>query len=292
MIKVADIPSFAEKALLIEVSLFPKPGLVDPVSNGAHQDMDVTTFIKSTAALQPFFEQYFTTGYTHQGDLDELFAVLRAQGVLAEQAMFAATAGVNTHKGANFSLAVILGATGYYLQQSKLTAEMELSGQDTAAILQLVAAMTMTSMKNDLSQLAQQRELSYGEQLYLKHGIKGVRGEAASGYPDLQNVLLPYLRSFNVLDDLALLRGLVYLMSTIEDNNILHRGGFSALKKVKSDCQKIHQANLTENELLDELRRYDNQLIQQHLSPGGAADILALGIFFTQLEDQVNFHQG
>lgn len=45
------ISSFAIQAMLYEVSSYPSPGLVSPMSNGAHRDMDYFTFIDSTSVL-------------------------------------------------------------------------------------------------------------------------------------------------------------------------------------------------------------------------------------------------
>jgi len=52
------ISNLAVKAILYEVCASPKPGLVDRENSGAHRDMDIFTFVDSSAALtvqQPFF---------------------------------------------------------------------------------------------------------------------------------------------------------------------------------------------------------------------------------------------
>ena len=41
----------AVEAILVEVSVTPKPGLVDRNNSGAHKDMDFFTFMKSAASL-------------------------------------------------------------------------------------------------------------------------------------------------------------------------------------------------------------------------------------------------
>ena len=81
------IASNAEKALLVEVLLTPKPGLVDCMNSGAHSDMNYFTFVESTKALTPFFKQYVQLGMEHQGNLQQLFMNARQMGVKAEQAM-------------------------------------------------------------------------------------------------------------------------------------------------------------------------------------------------------------
>ncbi|MBO1305162.1 triphosphoribosyl-dephospho-CoA synthase CitG [Enterococcus sp. 669A] len=280
----SSIVHYAEEALWQEVSLTPKPGLVDQKTNGAHDDMDFSTFEKSIDSLAPFFQEYYQLGYQHTGDLISLFDQLRQAGSRAEKAMLTATNGINTHKGANFSFAVLLGATGKYVQQNKQLT-LPFSPQDTQAILQLAGDLTKHLVQQDFDRLHEKKQLTYGERLYLEKGITGIRGEAAEGYPSLADHLLPFLRAGKEEEThLLLLRSLVYLMSEIEDNNLLHRGGFEGLLLVQEECKKIHQANLSEEDLLNELISYDILLTKRHLSPGGAADLLALGIYFALLE--------
>ena len=97
------IGNCAWNALIEEVNTTPKPGLVDLYSNGAHTDMDAETFRRSAEALRPFFVQMAREGLSFDGSAEELFMGLRSVGMDAEQAMYAATGGVNTHKGAIFT---------------------------------------------------------------------------------------------------------------------------------------------------------------------------------------------
>lgn len=276
------VTTAAEKALLYEVSLSPKPGLVDRLSNGAHQDMDFYLFVDSVLALAPFFNDYLTAGLVHHGTPMELFTELRRIGQQAETAMFKATNGVNTHKGANFSLAVILGATGLHLQ----THSLPLTAKDSEKILQLSADLTRDLIENDFKNVAKKSELTHGEKLYLEKGIIGIRGEAAQGYPALGQLLLPFLRQNRKLPkEELLLRAMLLLMSEIEDGNILHRGGYEAWQQVKNETRQFHLDQLGPEELIAALTDYDRLLIQRNLSPGGTADLLALGIYFALLEE-------
>ncbi|MEG0679687.1 MAG: triphosphoribosyl-dephospho-CoA synthase CitG [Carnobacterium sp.] len=272
----------AQKALFYEVSLSPKPGLVDRLTNGAHQDMDFYTFIDSIISLTPFFSDYFAAGFTHQGSLDTLFDQLRSIGQLAESAMFAATKNINTHKGANFSLAILLGATGKYLQ----THTLPLQPKDTTAIFQLSSDLTVDLIQKDFQHIGEKSSLTHGERLFIEKGITGIRGEAAKGYPVLSSLLLPFLRKNRHLSkEELLLRALVLLMSEVEDGNILHRGGFEAWQTVKKETKLLHESQFTKDELLIRLHSYDLELTARNLSPGGTADLLALGIYFAILEE-------
>ena len=265
------LADLACQALTFEVQLAPKPGLVDPWSNGAHQDMTTKTFAASIEALRPYFKGYVQLGQTHAGAPDQLFSALRQLGKEAEAAMLAATAGVNTHKGANFSFALLLGALGA-------------CRGDLEASWSLIKAMTQHLVTQDFAHLAQKASLSYGERLYLEHGITGVRGEAAAGYPVLRQGLLPFVYQRQDLDQRQLwLQALVYLMATVQDGNLLHRGGLSALAQIQDEMNRLlgQLPNLSLPQLEERLMAYDQVLIERHLSPGGSADFLALGYFCT-----------
>ena len=265
------LADLACQALAFEVQLAPKPGLVDPWSNGAHQDMTLQTFAASIEALRPYFKGYVQLGQAHTGAPDQLFQALRQLGQEAEAAMLAATAGVNTHKGANFSFALLLGALGA-------------CHGDLEASWPLIKAMTQHLVTQDFAHLAQKTSLSYGERLYLEHGITGVRGEAAAGYPVLRQGLLPFVYQRQDLDQRQLwLQALVYLMATVQDGNLLHRGGLTALAQIQGEMSLLlsQLPDLSLAQLEERLIAYDQVLIERHLSPGGSADFLALGYFCT-----------
>ena len=107
----ADAARLATQALLYEAATTPKPGLVDRRNSGSHRDMDFFTFQASAPALYPFFFRCVKIG--REGlDARETFQRLRSPGKLAEGEMLHATGGVNTHKGAIFSMGILCGALG------------------------------------------------------------------------------------------------------------------------------------------------------------------------------------
>ena len=99
------LAGLAAKTLEQEVRLTPKPGLVDERNNGAHNDMDLPLFLRSIDALTPWFRRITALSLSGADA-----AALQAAGLEAEAAMFRATGGVNTHKGALFSFSVLLAA--------------------------------------------------------------------------------------------------------------------------------------------------------------------------------------
>jgi len=263
----------ATDALLQEVNLAPKPGLVDPISTGAHQDMTKDTFYKSIEALRPYLLAYAKAGENHNGTPLDLFNELRALGKQAEDAMMAATNHINTHKGANFSFALILGATAH-------------TKGNIPEALHYCHLMTRHLIEVDFADLDQKEHLSYGEKLYVEHSITGIRGEAASGYPSLSKAL-DYYNTLNTHTprhrDLLLL---LYLMTFVEDGNLIHRGGIDAYKKVQQEAKLLFDEaqTLSEEELVSKLEDYDNVLIERNLSPGGSADLLSLTFFCHKIQ--------
>lgn len=283
-----QVAAYATQALLYEVALTPKPGLVDRANNGSHHDMDFYTFLDSIVALSPYFQQYVDLGYQHEGTLDDLFDSCRFIGIQAEKDMLKATKGINTHKGANFSFGVILTAIGYYIKNHP---RLPFDTVDVEAIFVIVQKMTENLIQNDFARLNLKEQLSYGEKLYLDKGLTGIRGEAANGYPAIQRLMMPFLRKHRNRSeavDIIYLRALVLLMSKIEDGNILHRGGYEQWLQVKAEMADLHDADLEAKDFIAALVEYDHQLIKRHLSPGGAADLISLGIFFSLLEGLFN----
>ena len=273
MINPEFLAKVATDALLQEVNLAPKPGLVDPISTGAHQDMTKDTFYKSIDALRPYLLAYAEAGSHHDGTPLDLFNELRALGKQAEDAMMAATNHINTHKGANFSFALILGATAH-------------TKGNIPEALHYCHFMTRHLIEVDFANLEQKEHLSYGEKLYVEHGITGIRGEAATGYPSLAKAL-DYYNTLNTHTprhrDLLLL---LYLMSFVEDGNLIHRGGIEAYKQVQQEAKLLFDEaqTLSEEELVSKLEDYDKVLIERNLSPGGSADLLSLTFFLEQIQ--------
>ena len=233
----------AENALLAEVHFTPKPGLVDEANNGAHRDMDVPLFERSAHALRPCFVEFVRLGI--QGASP---AALQQAGVRAEQAMFAATGGVNTHKGASYSGALLLHAAGRLLSGEEERSLCGLAAQTAAAI----PAPTGT----------------HGAAVRAQCG--GIRTEAVSGYPTAQAVLRQ-LRQSGPLDALLL------SMSRLDDSTLWHRGGAEGAQLVRSRAADILAAPASEREA--RTRRLDAELIERNLSPGGSADLLAMAFF-------------
>ncbi len=248
-----DVPRLAEEALWQELELTPKPGLVDRLNNGAHHDMDHALFARSIIAITPWFSRFTELGsdYADQPPGEQL-RLLRPMGMACEQAMYAATGGVNTHKGGIFSLGLLCFAAGR------------------------VREVTASSLCSEVGMLCQglvARELAgrsaaatAGERQFQQLGLTGARGEAESGFATVRRVLPQW--NGRQLHDL-----LLRLMAVNPDSNLVSRGGIEGLRYVQGYAREL-LANGWDRETL---LKMDKELIERNLSPGGSADLLSVG---------------
>ena len=243
------LAGLAAEALEQEVRLTPKPGLVDERNNGAHNDMDLPLFLRSIDALTPWFRRMAALGMAG-ADAD----ALQAAGLEAEAAMFRATGGVNTHKGALFSFAVLLSSLGRCL-----TVGGDVFDRSAA----LTAALLPPQGTN-------------GAAVALRHQVGGARAEALAGFPTGRQAAA-------VLRESDPLTALLWLMAHTEDSNLYHRGGAEGAAFVKARSAAILEAPPEQRVALTQA--LDDALIDRWLSPGGCADLLALALFLARCGD-------
>ena len=283
--KAADLTATcAVRALLYEVSATPKPGLVDRNNSGSHQDMDFFTFLDSSAALIPWFRDFFCIGWDHASDPEPLlFSRLRFAGKRAEEQMFSATGGVNTHKGLVFSFAVLCGALG----QIHARRPLPLDGTQVIDACRKLGRCALDDFQKTGEKEPQggQRETN-GEQCRRRYGLLGARGEAAAGFPSALRYGLPVLKKRlakgDPLNDAAVFT-LLSLIASVDDTNMIHRGGFAAAQDRKKEAMRL-LSQLTNENFSDTLNALDSSYIRENLSPGGCADLLAVSLMLCFLE--------
>ena len=271
----------ATRALLEEVAVTPKPGLVDRANNGAHRDMDLSSFQASAATLGPYWDRCFLAGRAGDKTPSALFAALRPLGMQAERDMLAATGGVNTHKGAIFTLGILCAALGVLWSADEGFSEPE-------AVLDLAAAMTSETLLAELETAAWH---TAGESLYRRYGARGIRGQVADGLPAVRELALPELRALLAKGydrNHAAAVTLLHLIAAVEDTNLLHRGGpDGAMWARQAAAALIRVGRVPE---LSEIAALDGQFIARNLSPGGCADLLAVTLFFDHLHPNTKTH--
>ncbi|MGR5360196.1 triphosphoribosyl-dephospho-CoA synthase CitG [Vibrio mediterranei] len=279
------VSELAYHAMLVEVHLSPKPGLVDLISNGAHSDMDVSLFEASASAIRPFLNAFINAGFVHSTKTAEtLMSVLRPVGIKAEHAMFAATGGVNTHKGMIFGLGLVCGAVGWLKGKGIAVDSLHIS----QVIKRSCALLVIQELKTTDSQLE-----THGERLYREFGLTGARGEAATGYQTIMAYSLPaYQQALleGASAEQALWQVLLTLMVNNQDTNVASRGGLHGLRYVQNTAYKLLENGGWHNtDLEHQLLEFDSQLIEKNLSPGGSADLLALTWLLAEIDDLTKY---
>ena len=262
--RIADL---AVQSLLDEVHITPKPGLVDKRNTGSHTDMDLDTFIASANALRPYFAQCVAIGQdTSALSPEETFRLLRQAGLQAEKAMYAATGGVNTHKGSIFTLGILCGSIGRLWSAESPASALTLLLKECAAVGQ-AAMKDFTKVDGSTA----------GQKLYRQKGLQGIRGEVTAGLPAVANIAVPVLEegitkglSFNDAAACAL----VGLIAQVEDTNLYHRGGDRGAAFAKESAKKLGAFPI-----IAQIKALDDAFIARNLSPGGCADLLAATCF-------------
>lgn len=259
----AIVARHAVRSLYQELALYPKPGLVSLVDTGSHDDMDATTFVRSLFSLRRYFLDIALAGA--QGSA---FDVLRELGIEAERRMLLATGGINTHRGAIFSLGMLCAAAG------RASASSWEPDRLRAALVDCWGAA-----------LAGHRgaAVSNGALVRARHAAPGAREQAAAGFPAIFELALPTLRR-----TLAEGRGLrcaridtlFTLMAALSDTNVYHRGGPEGARIVRTTSLRfLERGGTAASDWEEAAVAAHRRFVAHRLSPGGAADLLAATCF-------------
>lgn len=267
------IDRLAQDALLDEVSLNLKPGLVCPDSQGSHTDMNHPLFLSSISALKGYFGDQFLYGY-HTLD----FESIRQRGLVAEQDMLLETQGINTHKGAIFNLGFACAAIGRCVAENRPIHTSEIS-----TVLQL-------NWRYQLLHHLKRHQSNHGQKMRKKYGITGAIEEVASGFITVREIALPcfkktYAKTQNL--ELSRIQTLFSLIAHVEDTNIVWRGGLSSLFIVQDMAKQfLHKGGVLQSDWQHQVQHVCNYFVQQHLSPGGSADLLGVTLFLYKVEHE------
>jgi [citrate (pro-3S)-lyase] ligase len=286
------LADLAERALRMELDTPLKPGLVGPDSVGAHADMDYSLMRKGIDAIRPFFPRMAMAGSPEE---------LRQLGIDAERAMLAATGGVNTHRGAIFALGLALNAAGRRMEGVENERVMQNRVRQLAQSI-IDKSLTDSELHSTAS--------SHGGRAVKAHGVKGAMQMALEGYRELFDSWLPYYRSVKA-DAFGLQRTLLKIMSELDDTCVIHRVGYERAQQVKAEageiagqagndgkcqagndgkCQAGNDGKCRAGDgegvmpdLIGHLKGMCERYAAEGISPGGAADMLALTIFMDSI---------
>lgn len=246
----------AARAMEFELSLTPKPGLVDRLDSGAHTDMDFDAMRRSIDALLPWFVVFAKMGQRKSLPCHD---EISSTGIKAEEAMLKATGGVNTHRGALFSLGLFTIAASYVYSNRRAESPCEF----------------VELMRNAVAEMAsgfRSAEGSHGSEVCRRYGIKGAADLAREGYASVFDAVFGTDSDFSTpMGEEDGLRLLLRIMSELDDTNVYYRGGADGAAYVRSTA-----ADLLSDFSRDRLAEANREFISRNLSPGGAADMLSL----------------
>jgi len=257
------LASLAVRVLIEEAELTPKPALVDERGPGAHTDLSLTLMKSSAHCLRPSFELMALASF-RQIPSQALRGELGVIGRWAERSMLLTTGGVNTHRGAIWTLGLLVSA-----------AAMGANSPEAVAYRARQLAC--------LSDGSARKQPSNGSRVIQRYQVSGARGEAQAGFPHVITVGLPILhrsRQEGASETQGRLDALLAIMAGLDDTCLLHRGGLAALNTAKTGAAAVLGAGGTATvQGWELLQRLDRDLLALNASPGGSADLLAATLF-------------
>ena len=263
------VAHLATRALKAELNTTPKPGLVDTHDSGAHRDMDHALMMRSIRAMHPYFVRLATLGYDSPKlpAHDDIVSI----GLEAEKAMFKSTGGVNTYKGALFSMGLALTAATYIIGRGKVattTHGKEYVPGDLLSAIIIQLANGFPDTRGTHGSQAKQAAQAGGS-------LKSALDNAREGYSQLFGEWLPFYETRIKGDDSYVKhKTLLRIMCDLDDTNIVYRTDYDTMLQVKTEARRLLE-DFTEAGIEDMNRDF----VSRNISPGGSADMLALVVF-------------
>jgi triphosphoribosyl-dephospho-CoA synthase len=260
----------ATLALYDELALSPKPGLVTLTDNGSHEDMDARTFMRSLLALRGYFVRIAALGAAGAP-----FEALERCGIDAEARMLCATGGVNTHRGAVFTLGLLCAAAGAVAGSGRPLEAPHLRGT------------LLERWGGALSARAQRPPTLPGGLAARRLGLRSASAEAALGFPVLFETALPALaaaRQRGLPAPQARLDTLFAVIAVLDDANLAHRGGREGLAFAQQAARGFLAAGgAGAHDGIARAQAVGQAFVARRLSPGGAADMLAAACWMQRI---------
>jgi len=189
---------------------------------------------------------------------------LGAIGRWAEQSMLLTTGGANTHRGAIWSLGLLVSAAA-------------MGANSPAAVANTARQLAC------LPDCSAPKQQSNGSRAIQRYQVSGARGEAEAGFPHVITIGLPILqrsRRKGSSETQARLDALLAIMASLDDTCLLHRGARAALNTAQTGAAAILAAGGTATvQGWELLQRLDRDLLALNASPGGSADLFAATLF-------------
>lgn len=267
------LADLAVQALAEEAILTPKPGLVDLRGPGAHDDLSLGLMLRSAESLRTTFADLARTceGVRANRELREALGAIGREG---EAEMLEVTGGANTHRGAIWTLGLLVAGTVLSIDSVG-----EKNGSDRIA-----------ASAAEIARLPDPHGIprgTNGARVRGAYGVAGARWEARAGFPHVVGIALPVLRAgrrTGLDEGTARLDALFGIMTVLDDTCLLHRGGERGLRLAQRGAARVLDAGGASTPGgRRALSSLEDEMLEERLSPGGSADLLSAAMFLDSL---------
>ncbi len=239
-----------------------------------------TTAVMTTWTHTPSYEASSRCGTTscrspRMGQAHAPFKALEACGIAAEARMLEATGGVNTHRGAVFTLGLLCAAAGAARRDGEPARPATLR-----AALRRHWGDALQARSHRISTLP-------GGIAARRHGLRSASQEAALGFPVLFDTAVPTLfRSVRrgLSPEQARVDTLFAVMAVLDDSNLAHRGGIQGLRNAQQAARDfLAKGGAAGQGGMEAAHAVHRDFVALRLSPGGAADTLAAACWMQRI---------
>ncbi|MEU1404196.1 triphosphoribosyl-dephospho-CoA synthase [Streptomyces sp. NPDC005728] len=285
------LASAAVAALTGRLALTPQPGLPDPRDlNARATGRDHRALRWSAKALGPGLAAMAAAARRTGAPTPALRSELGAIGRCSEHTLTLTGGG---HRGALWVLGLLVAATAL---DAGTPEPGESDASDGTARESGRAARDRRPRAQGITVLVRQiaahpdrgapARPSRGSAISVKYGAAGARGEARAGFPHVRRALdaLARARAAGADETRARLDGLLTVMSTLQDTELLHTAGPIGLRHVQAGARAVLEAGGTATEAgAEALAALDADLHARAWSPRGSAGLLAGALFLDTL---------
>lgn len=236
-----------KEAMMKELNLHPKFGLVTPQSNGSHNDMDYHLMIRAQEAILPFFVTMMKAAWNSSNE-ESLFTIARTIGVEAEDAMMESTGGVNCYKGLIFNVGFVVIAFMWGIKHKEI-----------------LLSTTIRKLATPL-----EKELTHP---LITSG--GARKEALEGYPTVKAMMKLLVDDSNE----SYYRALRYAIVHSDDTILTKRS-----KTVEKRNEVIQRFESLTDFSKSEIQALTDWCVAHSQSFGGSADLLVTALLIRSIK--------
>lgn len=259
---LSDMRKQMDIAIMSELDLEDKFGLVTKTSSGSHQDMDYALMIKAKDAILDDLVDIFKLGL-ESDSLINLFIQAKEKGIQAETHMLVATHNINCYKGLITVLGFAALSSGYALSHNQSFDDIFENIKD---------------LSKDILNDFEKPSHTFGIKAYKEYQFMGIRGEISQGLPTVKHILRNY-DHLNINDSKTLRKALKDIILLSDDSVFLKRSGsLNNYETIKQNLSTLDMDNL------DEIKKFTESMIQKNISFGGSADLLITVIYLQNIK--------